>query len=178
MIALVVIFALTQNAAVRIGNEVGRNNRNSLKLVSLVNIGIGLVLISFFSLSYLIFPRLVIGIDLDINAPQLQPLIDTAVSFLSIIAVLLITDCIRLISMGSLRGLKDTRFPMYVSILGFWIIGFSSAYLLAFKLNFGGAGIWWGVVIGLFITGMILFVRFNKLVKYIDLVALVTKSNG
>ena len=125
---------------------------------------------------YLFFPKLAISLDLDIHAAHLHTLVDSAVTFLSIVAVLIFTDGIRLISLGALRGLKDTKFPMFASMIGFWCVSFPCAYLLAFKLNFGGAGILWGVVIGLFVTGVILFVRFNRLVKRIDLKALVTKA--
>lgn len=178
MIGLFFIFGLTQTAAVRIGNEVGRNNRAALRLAGLVNIGIGLGFSSLLSIFYLFFPKLAISIDLDIKSAFLQPVINEATKFLAIVAVLILIDTVRLISLGSLRGLKDTKFPLYISIFGFWVIGFSSIYLLAFKLKLGGTGIWWGVVIGLLVTGIILFIRFNILIKRINLVSLVTKVSN
>ena len=176
MIALVVIFGLTQSVAVRVGNEVGRNNRSSLKLVVLVNIGMTLGIVSVFSIFYLFFPKVAISIDLDVQAANLRSLVDLTVNFLSIVAVIILVESIRIINLGALRGLKDTKFPMFVSMLGYWCIAFPCSYLLAFKLKLGGAGILWGIVIGLSITGIILFIRFNRLVKYIDLKSLVTKA--
>jgi multidrug resistance protein, MATE family len=176
MIALVVIFALNQCVTVRVGTEVGENNRGALKLAALVNMGIGIALMSLFSLFYLIFPKVAIGIDLDIHAPHLQPLINTTVTFLSIVAVLILAENLRIISVGALRGLKDTKFPMFVSIVGFWCTAFPCSYWLGFKLGFGGVGIWWGVIIGLLVTSIILMIRFNYLVKHVDLKSLVTKA--
>src|SRR5208337_547929 len=99
-----------------------------------------------------------------------------ASTFLAMAGILILVDCFRLISLGALRGLKDTKVPVFISLFGFWCIAFPSAYLLAFKFKFGGVGIWWGLIIGLFISGVILFMRFGRLVKSVDLVALVTKA--
>jgi len=176
MIALVIIFALTQTVTVRIGNEVGRNNRAALKLTAMVNMGIALGLMLPFSIFYITFPQLAISLDMGTHTANLQDLVKEASIFLSMAGVLILVECLRLISLGSLRGLKDTRFPMFVSVLGFWCIAFPCAYLFAFKFKFGGTGIWWGTIIGLFIAGVILFTRFNRLVKHIDLKALVTRA--
>jgi MATE family multidrug resistance protein len=176
MLALSFLFALTQTTAIRVGNEVGRNNRSALKLAATVNMGIGFGFMLLFSVFYIFFPHTAIGLDVDIHAPHLQKLIQEASVLLSIAGVLILTDCLRLISSGALRGLKDTRFPMFVSIFGFWCIAFPLAYFLAFKLKCGGAGIWWGLVIGLFIAGVILFLRFNRMAKHLELASLVTKA--
>jgi multidrug resistance protein, MATE family len=176
MIALVMIFALMQSTSVRVGNEVGRNNRNALKLTALVNLSIGLSLMLLFSIFYIGFPHLAISFDIDIHAPHLQELVKEASTFLAIIGVLLLTDCLRIVSAGALRGIKDTKFALFISIVGFWFITFPMAYLLAFKFKFDGAGILWGLVIGLFITGVILFIRFNRLIRRIDLMTLITKA--
>jgi MATE family multidrug resistance protein len=177
MIALSIIFALTQTITIRVGNEVGRNNRATLKLSAFVNVGISFSFMLLFSIFYICFPRMAISLDIDIHAPHLQDLVKKASTFLSIAGVLILTDCLRLISIGALRGLKDTRFPVLISVFGFWGLAFPAAYLLAFKFKFGGAGIWWGLVIGLFTAGIILFIRFNRIVKHIDLEALVTTDD-
>lgn len=176
MIALTVIFALMQTATVRIGNEVGRNNRAELKLIAVVNIFFGLSLVSVFSMFYIFAPRLVLGIDIDVHAANLQAMLNEAARFLPILGLLMLIDSIRLISVGLLRGLKDTRFSMFISMFGFWCIAFPSAYLFAFKFQFGGVGIWWGLVLGLFITGMMFLLRFNRMVGRVDLIGMVTKG--
>src|SRR3569623_1676791 len=50
---------------------------------------------------------------------------------------------------GMLRGLQDTRVPMIYAALGYWGIGMSLSLLFAFKLGFGGIGIWIGLASGL-----------------------------
>jgi multidrug resistance protein, MATE family len=176
MIGLMVLFGLCQTVTVRVGNEVGSNNRGKLKLTAMVNMIIGLVLISAFSIFYLSFPETAISLDIDVNLDKFKSVASIALRFFPIISILLVTECIRLISFGALRGLKDSSFQMMISVFGFWLIAFPTAYLLGFKLGLGGIGIWWGIVIGLFITGIMLLVRFNRLVNRIDLLSLVTKK--
>lgn len=176
-IALVILFALTNCVAVRVGNEVGKNNRDKLHLIVVVNMAIGLFIISMFSLFYLIFPTVAISIDIDINSPNFKDVAVEAVKFFPIISVLLISDCIRIISSGALRGLKDSNLLMLISMCGFWGIAFPSAYFLAFKLGLGGVGIWWGIVIGLSVTGIMFLLRFKKLASKVDLVSLVTRKD-
>lgn len=176
MVGLVIIFALMENVAVRVGNEVGRNNKGGLQLAAIVNIGISFGFMLLLSIFYIGFPRLAVSLDIDIHAPHLQELVREAATFLSIVGVLILVDCVRLISAGALRGLKDTKTSMFISMFSFWGIAFPCAYLLAFKCKFGGVGIWWGVIIGIVISGIILFTRFNFLVNRLDLVKLVTKA--
>ena len=167
MVIIVIIFALQQNITVRVGNEVGRNNRSALKMTTMVNMGMGFGFMLPFAVIYLFFPHLAIGIDIDIHALHLQELVKKASTFLAMSGILILVDCFRLISVGALRGLKDTKVPVFISLFGFWCIAFPCAYLLAFKFKFDGVGIWWGLIIGLFVAGVILFMRFNRLIKSI-----------
>lgn len=176
MVGLAVIFGLTQAATVRVGNEVGRDNRAALKLAMLVNMGIGFCVILVLCVIYVGFPALAISVDVDIHSIALQPMIKEAERFLAMVGIMLFSDCFRIISLGALRGLKDTKFPLFGSIIGFWCIAFPLSYLLAFRLKWGGVGIWWGLFIGLTIAGIILFVRFNRLVTRADLASMVTKG--
>ena len=47
-----------------------------------------------------------------------------------------------MVSAGALRGAGDTRAPMVVNILGFWLIGFPISLALAFPLGLGPEGLW------------------------------------
>jgi multidrug resistance protein, MATE family len=175
MAVIVIIFALTQTVSVRIAQEFGKNNIKILALIAYVNLLFALGFMAIFSFIYICYPQLVIGIDIDIHAPHLQKMVKEAAAFLFMAGIYILIDCIRLIGSGALRGLKDTKFPMVTSIFGFWGIAFTSAYLFAFKFGFGGIGIWWGIIVGSFIVGLILFIRFKHLIKNVNLLKEVTK---
>lgn len=172
---MMITFGISVGASVRVGNEVGANNKHALKLAAYVNLGIGFCFMLILSMLFIISPKSVIALDVDVYAKKYQLLINHAISFLFIAAILQIIDCFRIIGISILRGLKDTKFTMYVSLVAFWLIAFPCAYILGFVMHFGGVGVWWGLVIGFAVAVAILFVRFQYLVKHIDLAALVTR---
>jgi len=173
---LTIIFGISQGTTVRVGYEVGCNNKAALKLATYVNMGIGFCFMSFVAILYIWFPNnIIMLLGMDIHTLKNHILVKHVVTFLSLAAVLQLIDCFRLICIGALRGLNDTKMSMYISIVAFWLIAFPSIYLLAFVLHFGGVGIWLGLIIGTFVSAIILLVRFKYLVKSINLRMLVAK---
>ncbi len=73
-----------------------------------------------------------------------------------------LVDGIQVTAAGALRGLKDTRIPLLIGILAYWVIGLPCGYTLGLVLGFGGVGLWWGFVIGLAVAAGILTWRFSK----------------
>lgn len=171
---LMMMFGISQGATIRIGHAVGRNDKPAVKLAAYVNLGFGFVLMFIISIFYFSIPKNVVAFYVG-SGMQNQTVMQYAAVFLSIAGVLQLTECIRLICLGILRGLKDTKIPLLISIISFWLIAFPSAYLLAFTLHFGGAGIWWGMVIGLGVAAIILLIRVKTLSDRVNLAALVTK---
>jgi MATE family multidrug resistance protein len=92
-----------------------------------------------------------------IGAPRLLATAYTSVEEVVVLAILLIPiagcfqifDGLQVVSAGVLRGAGDTRAPLFVNIAGFWCVGLPTSLVLAFKLDFGPQGLWWGLVAGL-----------------------------
>ena len=62
---------------------------------------------------------------------------------------------------GNLRGAGDTRFPMYVTAAGVWIIRVSVASLLTLALGMGLSGAWLSMSMDQVVRGTIFFLRFR-----------------
>ncbi len=73
-----------------------------------------------------------------------------------------IADGIQGIAAGALRGLNDTRVPMLYAALSFWLVGFTSAYALAFWSGLGVFGVWIGFSLSLWLFALLLTVRFQQ----------------
>ena len=58
-------------------------------------------------------------------------------------------DGIQVCAAGILRGMQDTKAPMYYALIGYWIIGFPCGLLLAYGFGYGIYGLWGGIVAGL-----------------------------
>ncbi|MFC6592826.1 hypothetical protein ACFP81_13025 [Deinococcus lacus] len=61
---------------------------------------------------------------------------------------------------GSLRGLKDTRAPLLISLAAYWLVGLGSGTWLAFGLGLGPHGLWYGLTAGLATAAALLVWRF------------------
>jgi MATE family multidrug resistance protein len=85
------------------------------------------------------------------------------VSLLALAAVFQLSDGIQVASAGALRGLKDTRLPMFITLFAYWGAGVPVGWYLAFPLGMGARGMWVGLIVGLSCAAVLLFSRFHLL---------------
>jgi MATE family multidrug resistance protein len=71
-----------------------------------------------------------------------------------------IVDCIYMVGLGILRGLKDTFIPFLITTLVNWFIGLPICYLLIFKFKMGVLGTWVGCSISFVIVAVFMLYRF------------------
>jgi MATE family multidrug resistance protein len=114
------------------------------------------------SMLLLAAPRVLIGAFIDLGNPANAVVIDTAMSFLFCAAVFQIADGAQSVAAGMLRGLQDTRVPMIFAALGYWGFGMGLSLLFAFKLGFGGVGIWIGLAAGLAVVAPVMLWRWTR----------------
>ena len=60
---------------------------------------------------------------------------------------------------GSLRGLQDTRVPMWIAVLGYWVPGLATMLWLGFYTPLEGLGVWIGLLVGLVVVSAGLLMR-------------------
>jgi MATE family multidrug resistance protein len=68
-------------------------------------------------------------------------------------------DGLHVVSLGVLRGVGDTRRPMLINIVGFWLVGLPVGAWLGLRRGMGPAGLWLGLVVGLAAVGLVLGAR-------------------
>ena len=88
-------------------------------------------------------------------------------SLLVIAAFFQLSDGIQVVGLGALRGVKDVKIPTIITLVAYWMIGLPMSYILGFKLHLGVEGIWYGLSLGLTISAILLFWRFNYVSKRI-----------
>ncbi|MBL8300040.1 MAG: MATE family efflux transporter [Rhodanobacteraceae bacterium] len=154
MIPLGLALAIT----VRVGNAVGRGDERGVRYAGYAGIGL-CVATQFLSASAMLL------------APQgIASLYTSDVAVVALASQLLIlaglfqfSDGIQVASSGALRGLKDTRVPMFITVLAYWGVGMPVGWLLAFRAGFGARGMWMGLIAGLSVAAVLLFLRFRRL---------------
>ena len=60
-----------------------------------------------------------------------------------------IPDGVQVLSAGALRGLKDTRVPMFIAMFAYWGVGMPLGAGLGLGLGWGPQGMWVGLIMGL-----------------------------
>lgn len=119
--------------------------------------GLGTAFMLSAAVVFLVVPRPLI--ELYTRDPQV---LAVGPSLLWLAAAFQIFDGIQTVSTGALRGLGETRIPMFVNLVGYWVLGLPLGFLLCFALHWGIYGIWIGLTVALIIIACTLLFRWNK----------------
>jgi MATE family multidrug resistance protein len=88
-----------------------------------------------------------------------EAVLSLAVVLIPLAGVFQVFDGIQVVSAGVLRGVADTRYPMIIGLVGFWLVGLPISLWLGFGLDRGPTGLWWGLVAGLAAVSLALLAR-------------------
>lgn len=171
---IVMVFAMAQTVAIRVGHAAGRQDLSDVHYATYVGVMLSFLCTLLLVAAFYFFPQFFLSLDINIHDSANADLIHIAKQFFSILSVFLLVESIRLnVGFGALRGLKDVHFTMLVSTLTFWIIGLTSSFLFSFVFHLTGAGLWWGLTLGITIGAVVVVIRWFYLVRRIDLAQLV-----
>ena len=164
-ITFMVYLGLANAGTVRVGRAVGRMDNSGLKLasISVIILTIGAVLIVAFT--FLSVPKPLLMLFLSPSHVDTPSIILIGVPLLAIAAIFQIADGLQVVVLGLLRGLKDTAIPMVITTICYWGVGIPCSYLFGFVFNWGGKGIWFGLVIGLTLASAFLSSRYINIIK-------------
>ena len=148
-----------QVATIRVGLAMGKAKPHDAVQAGWVSYGLGVGFMALAAGVMWLAPESLIQFFIDINAPENRAVIITATQFLFFAALFQITDGAQAVAAGMLRGLYDTRTPMLLALLGYWVLGVPIGAFLAFVLDMEGVGIWIGFVTGLSVVAVLLTLR-------------------
>ncbi len=105
-------------SAVRVGHAVGRADDHGARRAAASAMVCGAGFMACTALLFLALPRALAGVyTSDVQVVAL------AAALIPIAGVFQIFDGVQVVSSGILRGLGDTRAPMVINVLGFWLVG-------------------------------------------------------
>ena len=126
-------------------------------------IGLGICWMLLAALTMWTVPSLLTSIYLDLDDPANVEAVGMTAMFFIVAAIFQVVDGTQVTTQGALRGLKDTRVPMVICGLGYWVFGLGTGVPLAFWFDFGGVGLWCGMAIGLAVSASLLFLRWRHM---------------
>ncbi len=152
---------LGQAATVRVGYRVGAGDLAGARRAAHVALGLAGGFMACSALVFWFMPGPLVGVFVDAKA---APMVATlAATYLAVAAVFQLVDSTQAVGAGSLRGFKDTRWPMIIAGIGYWAVGFPIAAFLGFWVGWRGLGIWIGLALGLAVTAVLMVGRFERL---------------
>ncbi|MFQ5971811.1 MAG: MATE family efflux transporter [Alphaproteobacteria bacterium] len=156
-----VTVGISQAATVRVGLAFGRRDPEGVRRAGWTAMALGAAFMSVMALVFWFLPRPIVGLFVDLTAPENAAVVRLAVALIMVAALFQLADGAQAIAAGVLRGMSDTRVPMVIAGIGYWGVGLTSCVLLGFVLGLGGVGIWIGLAIGLAAVGGALVHRFH-----------------
>ena len=160
---------LSVTAMIRISNQKGLNDYIKLVVVAKSIFLLAIIIEIVFALFFIIFHNYLPPLFLDLEninqALDNKEVIKIAAQLLLVAAVFQISDGIQVVVLGALRGLQDVKVPMYITFVAYWVIGFPISFYLGLYTELKATGIWIGLLAGLTVAAIFLYIRFNYLTK-------------
>ena len=151
-------------ATVRVGHAFGRNEPAAVRRAGLVAAWLGIALVAALTLAIVLgryaLARLFFG-----SGETSEVTVELTATLLLVGATFFIADGLQTIMGGALRGLNDTRMTLLFAIIGYWCVGFPTAWVLAFNAGLGAIGVWIGLSLGTYVYAALLILRFRKLAR-------------
>lgn len=155
--AYIPAFGFGMATATLVGISLGEHNSEKAKKIT------------FLSNKITTFIMISIGVVFFVFAPQLASIFtdtlevqEKVTSVLRLIAFFQPFAALTQIMSSALQGAGDTKFPMYATLLGIWVIRVGIGYLLAVQCSLGLFGVWCGYALDLTIRGILLLLRFLR----------------
>lgn len=157
-LTFMVPFSLGLAITVRVGHNLGLNGARAGLFAAKMGMGVAL----FFAC---IAAAIMFGLADWI--PRMytndQAVIGLAAQLFVFAAIYQFSDAVQVACAGALRGYQDTRLPMLLTLIAYWLIGLPSGYLLGLTDLLGPArgpaGFWQGLIIGLTAAALFLGLR-------------------
>lgn len=159
-LAFMVHMGLSNAATIRAGRAHGARDVTGMRdgaLAALaLSFGFGFVMVA----GFLLIPHQLIGLFLDRSSPEAGQILLFGTALLAVAGLFQLFDAGQVMTLGLLRGVQDTRMPMWIAGGSYWLVGIPASYVLAFPMGFGGVGLWLGLALGLACSASILALRF------------------
>jgi multidrug resistance protein, MATE family len=156
-ITYMVPLGISAAAAVSVGHAVGAGDAARARRAGWLALGLGTSFMLLAAMALLIWPRPLI--ELYTNDARV---LAVGPGLLAIVAAFEVFDGIQTVSTGALRGLGETRAPMFANLVGYWVLGLPLGFFLCFVLRWGIYGLWIGLTLALVVIALALIWRWKR----------------
>jgi MATE family multidrug resistance protein len=151
---------LSAAAAIKSGNYFGANDHKNLRHSAISSYHIVLVFMCITALIFTVFNHVLPWIYTTDKI-----VIGIAAQLLILAALFQLFDGTQVVGLGILRGMGDVNVPTFITFFAYWVVGLPVGYVLGIKIHLGVQGVWYGLVLGLAVSSILLFFRFQFISK-------------
>jgi len=155
-LAFQVPFGVGQAATIRVGYFYGARDAAGMGQAGWISLMLGTGFMAITASAMVLFPYPLLSIYIDPYAARNAALVGFALQYLGLAAAFQLVDGMQAVAAGALRGLQDTRVPMWIAIFSYWVPGFGLAIGLGFFTPLEGTGVWIGLATGLSFAAVLL----------------------
>jgi MATE family multidrug resistance protein len=156
-VTYMVPLGISAAAAVSVGHAVGAGDAARARRAGWLALGLGTSFMLLAAMALLMWPRPLI--ELYTNDARV---LAVGPGLLAIVAAFEVFDGIQTVSTGALRGLGETRAPMWANLVGYWVLGLPLGFFLCFGLKWGIYGLWIGLTLALIVIALALIARWKR----------------
>ena len=120
-ISFMVPLGLSQAATIRVGLAQGARDPARVGRAGWASLVMTLMFMALTCALFVFAPHVLTGVFLDASRPENQQTIALAVSYLTVAGLFQFFDGTQVAMASNLRGLSDTRVPMMVALIGYWV---------------------------------------------------------
>jgi MATE family multidrug resistance protein len=164
-IAFMTSHGLAEAGMVRVAHTAGRGSIAASRQAGLLTFAMGVAWLTLLSIIPLNFPEPLVRAFLDPADPGFDAVLILTTRLLILVAFFQVFDGLQVMASLALRGLKDTIVPLWLGGIGYWVFGIAGGWVLAFPMGMDVTGLWWGMAVGLVVTGSLLALRFWMLTR-------------
>ena len=157
-ITFMVPLGLSMASSVRVGRAVGRRDPPGVRRAARAGLALALGAQTVSASLMLLVPAAIARIYT--SNPQI---IAVVVQLLFLAAIFQISDGIQVSCSGILRGLNDTRVPMLITVVAYWLVGLPLGAVLGFRFGLDARGMWMGLIAGLTAAAILLALRYRAM---------------
>lgn len=163
-LTFMVPLAIGSSVSVLVGEQLGKKSLEGILRYSLGALFLAFIIQIIFATLYLSIPETLLGV-----ASSDKAIIAYASSLLFWVGIFQLPDGLQVVLSGVMRGLQETKIPMILGFVSYWIIGLPIGCYLTYQQGLEARGLWMGLAIGLLCMCCLLIVLYKNKVKKLRL---------
>jgi MATE family multidrug resistance protein len=163
-LTFMVPMALGSAISILVGEELGKKSIEGIVRYSRGAITLTVIIQVVFALLYLSIPHIVMSI-----ATTDMAVIIYGGSLLFWVGIFQLPDGLQVVLSGVMRGLNETKIPMILGLVSYWVIGLPAGVYLAYEGKMEARGLWVGLAMGLSCMCVFLIAFYQNRIKKLRL---------